>query len=86
MNLYYILNIMDNSKRVVARGSMSKGLSSYSYYQDRKEQYKQYYLKRVRQQEEERIIGDYYVNYWRLKLWQQKAENKIIDISNNETN
>ena len=34
---------MDDSKRVVARGSMSKGLSSYSYYQDRKEQYKQYY-------------------------------------------
>ena len=76
---------MDDSKRVVARGSLSKGLSSYSYYQDRKEQYKQYYLKRIRQQEEERIIGDYYVNYWRNKEWQQKAENKIIDISNNET-
>jgi len=39
----------------------------------------------VRLAQEEERVGDYYYLYWKNKEWLQKAENKIIDISNNET-
>jgi hypothetical protein len=76
---------MDNNNRVIARGVLNRGQTSYSYYQDRKEQYRQYYLRRVRQAIEEERVGDYYYLYWKNKEWLAKPENKIIDISNNET-
>lgn len=76
---------MDHNNRVIARGVLNRGQTSYSYYQDRKEQYRQYYLRRVRQAQEEERVGDYYYLYWKNKEWLAKAENKIIDISNNET-
>jgi predicted membrane metal-binding protein len=76
---------MDNNNRVIARGVLNRGQTSYSYYQDRKEQYRQYYLKRIRQAIEDERVGDYYYLYWRNKEWLQKPQNKIIDISNNET-
>ena len=75
---------MDSNNRVIARGVLNRGQTNYSYYQDRKEQYRLYYLKRVRQAQEEERLGDYYYLYWKNKEWLPKVENKIIDISNNE--
>ena len=64
---------MDHNNRVIARGVLNRGQTSYSYYQDRKEQYRQYYLRRVRQTIEEERVGDYYYLYWKNKsqqLWE----------------
>jgi hypothetical protein len=81
--------------RVKSNGGMRSCSSGYSYYQDRKERYKLYYLKRKQAQAEEERVGDYYYRYFKDKMWENKGTPlkppfgetffKSLDISNNET-
>lgn len=71
--------------RVKSSGGMRSCSTGYSYYQDRKERYKLYYLKRKQAQAEEERVGDYYYRYFKDKMWMQKSDKKICDISINET-